>query len=118
MDRYLRILKRRALESQSPEDYERYIHALERLVGGIDPLPDPVIDPEYPNECIIRTVNGNELRCPAYPEDCHFVRVTNSEGQQIQSAYWNYMEWEEAPQEVMGAIIGALLSDDDVALED
>ena len=61
------------------------------------------------NECVIELANGNALRCPAYPAPCSYVRVTNREGRE--TSYWDRDEWERAPDEVMGAILGAACSD-------
>lgn len=59
---------------------------------------------EYGSECILRTPSGRELRCPAHPEPCHYVRVCEG-GFEI--AYWNMDELREDPEEVMAAIMGA-----------
>ena len=52
------------------------------------------------------------LCCPAYPENCFYVRLTDSDGNEL--VYWHYNEWQEDPKLVMGAIMGALcqLEDD------
>ena len=63
------------------------------------------------DECVIELANGSALRCPAYPAPCTYVRVTNSEG--TETSYWDRAEWERAPDEVMGAILGAANSDED-----
>lgn len=60
----------------------------------------------FGSECVIRTINGRELRSPAAPEPCTYVRVVGSDGNEV--AYWNSLEWEEDPVGVMGAIVGAL----------
>ena len=65
------------------------------------------------SECVLELANGNALRCPAYPAPCSYVRVTNREGQE--TSYWDRDEWERAPEEVMGAILGAAISDDEPA---
>lgn len=65
-------------------------------------------DPEYPNETIIPLDHGGALRCPAFPDDCDYVRVTDSAGVEI--GYWNVEEWTEEPALVMGAILGATKS--------
>jgi hypothetical protein len=61
------------------------------------------LDTQYGNETIITLTNGREMRCPAYPEECDYVRITQS-GYEL--AYWTNEEWEESPKEVMGAIMG------------
>lgn len=62
-------------------------------------------DAEYDDECIIELANGKSLHCPAFPDDCDYVRIVQG-GYEI--AYWIYNEWAECPREVMGAIIGAM----------
>lgn len=61
---------------------------------------------DYGDETVIRTLSGFALAAPAYPEEVDYVRVLDPKGREI--AYWCADEWEEAPQEVMGAILGAL----------
>lgn len=61
---------------------------------------------KYGEECVIQlTGSARELRCPAHPEDCGYVRVV-ADGLEI--AYWIADEWQQAPAAVMGALIGAL----------
>lgn len=69
------------------------LHALENL------------DNEYGEESVIR-ISGTlrEIRSPAHPSDCNYVRVV-VEGYEV--AYWDADEWRERPAEVMGAILGA-----------
>lgn len=62
-------------------------------------------DPQWPDEVIIPLEHGGAIRCPAYPEDCSYVRITDAEG--VEVGYWTYDEWVEEPQLVMGAILGA-----------
>lgn len=57
-------------------------------------------------ECVIPTKQGAELRCPVAPAECTYVRVLNSDGEEV--AYWDCAEWEEDPTGVMGAIMGCL----------
>jgi hypothetical protein len=57
-------------------------------------------------ECIIRTAQGAELRSPVSPEECTYVRILDSDGNEV--AYWDSAEWEEDPTGVMGAIVGCL----------
>jgi hypothetical protein len=52
-------------------------------------------------------IMGGSIRCPAFPEDCSYVRVCNDNGDEI--AYWTADEWREEPEQVMGAIIGAAM---------
>lgn len=51
-----------------------------------------------------------EVRVPAYPTECEYVRVVHNrgEGNVIEKAYWDSDEWQESPAEVMGAIMGAI----------
>ncbi len=44
---------------------------------------------------------------PKHPAPCDYVRIVNSFSL-IEIVYWSATEWAEAPEEVMGAIIGAL----------
>lgn len=63
------------------------------------------IDNDYGVECVVKLANGRELRTPAYPEDCSYVRITHN-GYEI--AYWISDEWAEDPEIVMGAIVGCM----------
>lgn len=54
------------------------------------------------SECVVRIANGRELRSPAYPAACEYVRITSA-GYEI--AYWDHQEWRHDPQVVMGALI-------------
>ena len=123
MDRYLRLLQRQAASSGATEDLQRYIRALEKVVGGGKPLPPLVAsDDEWPDEAIILTIPGTQLRCPAFPNDVDYLRVCDDLGNEI--AYWSVDEWRNMPlsganyepeygqngsMEVIGAIAGALL---------
>lgn len=59
---------------------------------------------DYGDETVIRLGNGRELRCPASTEECTYARITVM-GYEL--AYWTDDEWQEAPSEVMGALLGA-----------
>lgn len=87
----------------------KYITALERLVNGLDALPGPVTDPLWEPEIVVRTVYGTELRCDGHPSGVSYVRVCAFDGRQYSSCHWTSQEWEEAPEEVMGALLGALM---------
>lgn len=63
------------------------------------------LDTEYENESIC-TRGVREIRCPASPAECDYVRITV---QGLEIAYWVCDEWREAPTEVMGAIMGAIM---------
>lgn len=56
-------------------------------------------------ECIIQLRGGKTLRCPAYPDECAYVRICDKDENELY--YWHWDEWEYEPTEVMGAIIGA-----------
>ena len=58
---------------------------------------------EYGEECVIKVANGREIRTPAFPEECSYVRIVQ-EGFEL--AYWVSDEWADDPEVVMGAIIG------------
>lgn len=63
------------------------------------------LEVSFDDECVIATVGSvREIRCPAHPAECDYVRIT-VDGMEI--AYWSSDEWGEAPAEVMGAILGA-----------
>lgn len=56
--------------------------------------------------------NGGVFAFPnaeSSPDGCDYVRVLDSNGGEI--AYWSSSEWEEEPEEVMGAICGAISSE-------
>lgn len=59
----------------------------------------------YENECV-RRIRGSfrAIHCPAHPEPCSYVRIVVCG---LEVAYWTSDEWRDAPEEVMGAILGA-----------
>ena len=59
----------------------------------------------YVNESVCAR-GVREIRFPAYPDECDYVRITV---QGFEIAYWVSDEWKEAPIEVMGAIMGAII---------
>ena len=59
-------------------------------------------------ETSVALTGGGELRAPAHPKECTYVRVVGSDFREV--AYWDCAEWEEDPVGVMGAIIGAMKS--------
>ena len=73
-------------------------------------VQDPLrLNLDYGEECRIPLPNGDTLCCPAYPQDCDYVRFEDADGYEI--AYWTWEEWQESPQQamdVMGAIMGAI----------
>lgn len=64
------------------------------------------LDNEYGKELAI-PVQGcwRQIRCPAYPQECDYVRVV-VDGYEV--AYWTSEEWQESPKLVMGAFLGAV----------
>jgi len=56
-------------------------------------------------ECVSRTTEGVEVRCPAWPKPCTYVRMCQG-GFEI--GYWRSQEWRDRPEDVAGAIFGAL----------
>lgn len=61
----------------------------------------------YGDEAVLRVHTGFQLRTPAYPGECDYVRVCDPLGREV--VYWSSAEWQQAPEEVMGAIVGALV---------
>lgn len=45
------------------------------------------------------------------PEGCDYVRIVADDGGEI--AYWDSQEWADEPVEVMGAICGSMLTDEE-----
>jgi hypothetical protein len=63
------------------------------------------LDLPYEQESVLPILGtGREIRCPAYPAECDYVRIV-IDGFEL--AYWDKAEWSLAPAEVMGAILGA-----------
>lgn len=58
---------------------------------------------DYPSECIVPLANGRALHCPAYPQECDYLRIVH-DGCEL--GFWTSSEWDEAPTEVIGAVIG------------
>jgi hypothetical protein len=106
MDAYLQALKRRYQSTGSYDDLERYTLALERLVGGVSPLPLPEENPVFGPEAVVQTVDGIELRTDVFPNPVSYLRVVDSDGE---IAYWTVDEIVEDPDAVLGAIMGALI---------
>jgi len=65
---------------------------------------DPGYGSSFGDECVITTHSGRELRSPAYPAPCDYLRVTQHG---FELAYWTSDEWAQDP-EVLGAIMGCL----------
>lgn len=62
-------------------------------------------DRVQPDESSINLPNGKVV-FPAAPAEVTYVRVLNEKDREI--AYWDVNEWEEEPEDVMGAILGAI----------
>ena len=45
------------------------------------------------------------LVCPAFTEPCSYLRLVIDK---IESGYWNWEEWKDDPQVVIGAIMGIM----------
>lgn len=70
----------------------------------------------YENETVLQVHTGFFLKVPSYPEDCSYIRVCDSLHREI--AYWNSEELAEAPEEVLGAIIGALARNQGITIKE
>lgn len=58
----------------------------------------------YGEECCLDCSSGRQIRTPAYPSECTYVRVV-IDGFEL--AYWNSSEVAEDAADVMGALIGS-----------
>lgn len=77
---------------------------------------------DYGEESVIfhNAATGVEVRTPAYPKECDYVRVvlTGAEAHNevtgetlvgdCELVYWNVDEWREEGEDVMGAIMGVI----------
>lgn len=70
----------------------------EHIVGSIGD--------KYDDEAVVRLGSGRELRCPSHPQECCYARVCIGG---LELAYWHMDEWKDAPAEVMGALVGAMM---------
>jgi len=61
---------------------------------------------KYSPEHIVRLETGCEIRCPAHPAPCSYVRIVDPVVGEV--VYWDSAEWQEDPEGVMGAIMGAI----------
>ena len=59
----------------------------------------------YGEECVVTTHSGREIRSPAFPDPCDYIRITQHG---FELAFWTSSEWKESPEEVIGVIMGAL----------
>ena len=60
-------------------------------------------------EAVVKLSNGLELRCPAYPARCEYVRVTTANGIN-EIVYYDELEFEEDAAGTLGSLMGALKS--------
>lgn len=62
---------------------------------------------QYDDEVVIQLANGRELRSRCTDAGCDYVRICIGG---LELAYWVEDEWQQAPAEVMGALIGAMMN--------
>jgi hypothetical protein len=63
---------------------------------------------EYGEEFVLHLDNGNTIHTDTYKANdagSSYVRVCGPDGSEI--AYWTWEEWQDDPQLVMGAFLGA-----------
>lgn len=66
-------------------------------------MPDPA-GVDYSDEVIVELKNGRTIRSGSTEHQAgDYVRVCDESGEELQ--YWDYLEWEEDPKLVMGAIL-------------
>jgi len=69
-----------------------------------------------PPESVILRRDGLEVRTPACPEPCDYVRVVQvkADGTEREMVYWDRAEWQEDAEDgvtgAMGALMGAIKS--------
>lgn len=110
MDYYLQRLRRLAINSDDPESKNRYIAALERVIGGqsVELPPSQLYTPLNENdegyglETVVHTLNGTQIRCEASAETS-FIRVCDETGEEI--VYWDIEEIREDPGTVVHALV-------------
>lgn len=59
------------------------------------------------DEAAIEFKSGHQIRVPAYPNPCSYIRIVKPNGEEL--VYWDSNEWRDEPEEVMGAIMGAVM---------
>ena len=60
--------------------------------------------PNYTKELVVPLANGWSLRSAGLENECGaYVRVCDETGEEV--AYWDMQEWQDEPEEVMGAIL-------------
>ena len=61
---------------------------------------------KHGEEVVVQLAKGRELRCPTFPAECQYARVCVGG---LEVGYWHMDEWQQAPGEVMGALVGAMM---------
>lgn len=114
MDYNLQRLKRLA-DTGGPDDIERYIRALERVVSGLPSEPPSTQEYSPPStpgtggyglETIVHTLHGTQIRCEAENYESpgtDFIRVCDERGKEI--VYWTMDEIQEEPGLIMHALV-------------
>lgn len=85
-----------------------HLHRPARAASAGDDGSTNDSDADYGDECVIELASGRTIRTDSYadsPEGSTYVRVCDLDGAEV--GYWSSDEWREAPEEVMGAILGA-----------
>lgn len=77
-------------------------------------MPNPKIDLDYGEECTVARRGTVEVRVPAFPSPCDYVRIVayTSFSTRVEIAYWSSDEWKQEDDEceAFGAIMGAIAS--------
>ena len=61
--------------------------------------------PPAAQECSVETgLPGIELRCPAFPAPCSYVRIVRDG---VQVAFYEAAEWQRSPDDVMQVLLAA-----------
>jgi len=64
----------------------------------------------YGAESVIVESGNRQVRCPAYPTECDYIRIVAIDGDNTHEiTYWNKDEWQDDPDlDCIGAIMGAI----------
>jgi hypothetical protein len=96
-----------AAEQLSGEPAAAMSRLFEAASPGRMPLPDGVVDTDFPDECALELESGNAtIRSAAAPFEADYVRIVLADLAEEAYWYWSIKEWEREPQEVLGAILG------------
>ena len=82
------------LFNKRDEDNDTWVKASKKIGWHLD------------EEVTIHLTNGLKVHCPPYPRPCDYVQVVDKYEEEL--AYWVSDEWQESPEEVMGAFLGLL----------